>query len=103
MAPPLGTSVVDVSNPRSPKVVAQLRIPETTHCHKARVVGDLLFVNYEQWKGNPAFDKPGWAIYNVSQPSNPRPVTFVHTHGVGVHRFDVGERYAYINTQREGY
>jgi hypothetical protein len=103
MAPPLGTSVVDVSDPRAPKVVAQLRIPETTHCHKARVVGDLLFVNYEQYKGNPAFDKPGWAIYDVSHPANPRELAFVHTHGVGVHRFDVDERYAYITTEVEGF
>ncbi len=103
MAPPLGTSVVDVSNPRAPKVVAQLRIPETTHCHKARVVGDLLFVNYEQWKNNPAFHKPGWAIYDVSRPAQPREVAFVHTRGVGVHRFDVDERYAYITTEVEGF
>lgn len=103
MAPPLGTSVVDVSNPRAPKVVAQLRIPETTHCHKARVVGDLLFVNSEQYKGNPAFDKPGWAVYDVSRPASPRQVAFVRTHGVGVHRFDVDERYAYITTEVEGY
>ena len=103
MAPPLGTSVVDVSNPRAPKVVAQLRIPETTHCHKARVVGALLFVNYEQYKGNAAFDKPGWAIYDVSRPAEPREVAFVHTHGAGVHRFDVDERYAYITTEVEGY
>ncbi len=103
MAPPLGSSVVDVSNPRAPKVVAQLRIPQTTHCHKARVVGDLLFVNCEQYKGHAAFDKPGWAIYDVSRPAEPRHVAFVHTHGVGVHRFDVDERYAYITTEVEGY
>ncbi len=103
MAPPLGTSVVDISDPRAPKVVAQLRIPETTHCHKARVVGDLLFVNYEQYKNNPAFDKPGWAIYDVSRPASPRQVAFVHTHGVGVHRFSVDEGHAYITTEVEGY
>ena len=103
MAPPLGTSVVDVSNPRAPKVVAQLTLPEHTHSHKARVVGDLLFVNSERFKGHAAFDRPGWAIYDVSRPSNPRAVTFVHTHGDGVHRFSVDERHAYITTEVEGY
>ena len=38
----LGTSILDVSDPRNPKLVFQLRVEEPeSHSHKARVVGDL--------------------------------------------------------------
>ena len=33
----------------------------------------------------------------------PRLVTFVKTHGKGVHRFDLDENYAYISTEMEGF
>src|ERR1700736_2802735 len=49
----VGTSIVDVSNPRQPKVVAQLETPPGTHSHKVQVVGDILLVNYER---NAAFE-----------------------------------------------
>src|SRR6195256_1817611 len=44
----VGTSVVDVSDPRRPRVVAQLETPPGTHSHKVQVVGDVLLVNYER-------------------------------------------------------
>jgi hypothetical protein len=45
----LGTSVVDVSDPTKPRVVASLGVgdPES-HSHKVRVVGDLMAVNVER-------------------------------------------------------
>ena len=45
----LGTSIVDVSDPRKPKVVSQIILEDTTsHSHKARVIGDLMIVNSER-------------------------------------------------------
>src|ERR1700730_18190476 len=43
-----GPSVVDVSDPRNPRVVAELETPPGTHSHKVQVVGDVLLVNYER-------------------------------------------------------
>src|ERR671929_1958372 len=44
----VGTSVVDVSDPRRPRLVTQLETPPGTHSHKVQVVDDVLLVNYER-------------------------------------------------------
>ncbi len=47
--PPYGTSIVDVSDPRNPKLVSRVMHKDNyTHSHKVRVVGDLMFTNHEQ-------------------------------------------------------
>jgi hypothetical protein len=49
MEPPHGTSIVDVRDPRAPRLVAQVMLPDDrSHTHKVRVVGDFMFVNVEQ-------------------------------------------------------
>lgn len=50
MDPPHGTTILDVSNPADPKIVSQTTLPDNySHTHKVRVVGDLMFTNYEQF------------------------------------------------------
>jgi len=110
----LGTSVLDVSDPRHPRVVAQIHLDDPrSHSHKARVVGDLMIVNSEQngpdrkladlqVQASP-YDGGGFKIYDVSDPAKPKLITFKRTFGRGVHRFDMDERYAYISTEMEGY
>ena len=45
----LATSILDVSDPRNPKVVCQLPVGDkNSHSHKARVIGDVMIVNMEQ-------------------------------------------------------
>ncbi|HKA43929.1 MAG TPA: hypothetical protein VKF40_18250 [Burkholderiales bacterium] len=45
----LGTTILDVSDPRKPRVVSQIRLDDAnSHSHKARVVGDIMVVNNEQ-------------------------------------------------------
>jgi hypothetical protein len=49
MKPPHGTSIVDVSDPRSPRVVTTLMLDDDrSHTHKVRVAGDVMVVNVEQ-------------------------------------------------------
>lgn len=44
----LGTSILDVSDPRTPRVVSQISLDDDrSHSHKARVVGDIMIVNNE--------------------------------------------------------
>src|SRR3954463_14562293 len=45
----VGTSVVDVSDPRKPRIVSQIRMEDPdSHSHKARVIGDIMIVNHER-------------------------------------------------------
>ena len=49
MSPPHGTSIVDISNPKRPRVVATIELKDPySHTHKVRVVGDTMYVNVEQ-------------------------------------------------------
>ena len=45
----LGTTILDISNPKAPKIVSQIYLDDpASHSHKARVVGDLLYVTSER-------------------------------------------------------
>ncbi len=151
MKPPHGTSIVDVSNPAKPRVVARLDIGAYSHSHKVRVAGDLMVTNVEQdrrhylrretarvaaardalaqeLKRMPeagelaaelaidaaeladleaalarGYDEGGFRIWDISDRANPRLLCHHRTHGFGVHRFDLDERYAYISTEMPGY
>lgn len=49
MKPPHGTTIIDISNPRKPKVVASIPLEDArSHTHKVRVVGDVMITNVEQ-------------------------------------------------------
>ena len=49
MKPPHGTSIIDVSDPRNPRIVTTIMLPDDqSHTHKVRVVGDVMVVNVEQ-------------------------------------------------------
>src|SRR5207237_6129536 len=110
----LGTSILDVSDPRKPRLVSQILLEDPrSHSHKARVVGDLMIVNSEQngpgrqqadlQNDAGAYDGGGFRIYDVSDRSKPKLIAFKKTGGRGVHRFDMDERYAYISTEMPGY
>ncbi len=49
MESPHGTTIVDVSDPRRPRVVAAIKLEdEHEHSHKVRVVGDIMYTNLER-------------------------------------------------------
>ncbi len=103
MAAPHGTTIVDVADPRRPRVLAQIEIPPGWHSHKVRVAGGVMIVNHERLgKETPEFGG-GLGIYDVSKPAQPRPITKWKTAGTGVHRFSFDGRYAYISPSVEGY
>ncbi len=49
------------------------------------------------------YDSGGFRIWDISDKDAPRLLSYVKTHGFGVHRFDMDARYAYISTEMEGY
>ena len=45
----LGTSILDVSDPKKPRLLSQIPVGDAhSHSHKARVIGDIMIVNVEQ-------------------------------------------------------
>jgi len=51
MNPPDGTTIVDVSDPARPKVVASIALEDRhSHTHKVRVAGDIMITNVEMNK-----------------------------------------------------
>ena len=147
----LGTSIIDIGDPRRPRVIATVTLDDhDSHSHKVRVAGDIMIVNHERnmskigrraeqlpaarralteaLKREPTrkevaaqmsvtendlamleafeqrgYDNGGFKIYDVSEPAGPKLICYHKTGGIGVHRFDMDERYAYISTEMGGY
>jgi hypothetical protein len=104
MREPTGTTIVDVSDPSNPLVLARVDIPVGWHSHKVRVANGLMVVNHErQGKDGDAGFGGGLGIYDVSTPARPQLLCKWRTPGKGVHRYDFDGRYAYISPTAEGY
>jgi len=52
---------------------------------------------------NQPYRNGGFRLYDVSNPSQPKVIHHQLTGGIGVHRFDMDEHYAYISTEMEGF
>jgi LVIVD repeat len=107
MRSPHGTSVIDVSDPRNPRELASIAMPQGTHSHKVRVGNGLMVVNHEtnfaDTRPIPPQFRSGLGIYDISNPGAPRLITRWETVGGGVHRFDFDGRYAYMSPTLAGY
>jgi hypothetical protein len=151
MDAPHGTTIIDVSDPRAPRIVSRVMMDDPwSHSHKVRVSGDLMIVNHEQNKrhfhrkgegllehtetvraregrdptdaeladflGVTVADIPtlresarrgyhdgGFRIYDIADRANPRLLCHQKTHGFGVHRFDIDDRYLYMSTEMPGF
>ena len=105
MDAPAGTSIIDISDPRNPKQVAHIAIPEGVHTHKVRVENNLMVVNWEcppPYVYDESF-QGGILVYDVSDPRKPKQLCFWKCGGAGVHRFDFDGRYAYVTPPVDGY
>jgi hypothetical protein len=107
MRSPHGTSVVDVGDPKNPKELATLGMPQGAHSHKVRVGNGLMVVNHEinfaDTRPLPADFRGGLGIYDISTPREPHLIKRWETVGQGVHRFDFDGRYAYMSPTLDGY
>lgn len=151
MSPPDGTTILDISDPANPRIVARIAPPDAfSHTHKVKVAGDLMITNVERHRrhflrkgeriaavtveltaslgrapddaeiaaaigvkpGDLAdlraglvrgYDDGGFRVWDIADPAHPRLLSYVKTGGIGVHRFDMDERYAYISTEMAGY
>jgi hypothetical protein len=78
------------------------RAPNTAELAAALKVKESELPQLETWSRT-GFPRAGFRVWDISDIANPRLISHVKTGGVGVHRFDVDENYAYISTGMEGY
>jgi hypothetical protein len=105
MEAPFGTTIVDIADPKHPRQIAHIAIPEGWHSHKVRVTNGVMIVNHEKigTAGDASFGG-GLGVYDVSKPDAPKLITkWKTTGGRGVHRYDFDGRYAYISPTADGY
>lgn len=103
-----GTSILDVSDPVAPRLVAQWAAPANTHTHKVQVGSGLLLVNHEQFPANakikPGRSSAGLAVYDIADPLAPVQIGFWESGGRGVHRIVYsGGSYAYLSATPAGF
>ncbi len=103
---PNGTTIVDVADPKPPKIVWATSVTPGFHSHKVRAANGVMVVNREHHGGSADGKKPGrggLVIYDIANPRAPRQIKQWECDGNGVHRFTFDGRYAYISPQAEGY
>lgn len=100
-----GTSIIDVADPRNPRVLANIPSTALSHAHKVRTVGKLMVVNVETAERD--IDRPysegGIRIFSIEDPSKPEELGFFGVTGIGIHRFDFDGTYAYLSSSMDGY
>jgi hypothetical protein len=99
----MGTSVLDVSDITTPRLVRQIPASKGTHSHKVQVADGLLLANEESFGGGDEFSA-GMIVYDVSEPLDPKRIGYFQSGGLGVHRIVyTGGRYAYMSAIPEGF
>ena len=53
--------------------------------------------------GAQRYQNGGFKVYDVADPAKPKLIAYQKTGGIGVHRFAMDARYAYISTEMEGF
>lgn len=104
---PEATTIIDVNDPASPRIIHQVQCAHANvHAHKVRVTNGLMLTNYESihYLGEPGEGfRGGLNIYDISNPEAPKQISFWGPGGIGLHRFTVDDRYAYLSSSMEGY
>jgi hypothetical protein len=127
-----GFSVIDVRDPRNPKPVTYVAAPSNTWTIHLQTYGDLLLViNAKDMFAAPEFQDErqyykgalgkkvgtvdveqarardwtaGLAVYDIANPAEPRPISFMPVEGGGIHRiWYVGGRWAYVSALLDGF
>lgn len=98
-----GLTIVDVENPYDPKVITKVPAPLRSHSHKVQISNDIMIVNNEKYRDNEPW-VGGVRVFDISDVSKPRELSFFETPGKGVHRmWFVDGKYAHISASDEGY
>lgn len=114
--PRMGGSIIDVSNPAKPRVVARVDSGPGTHSQYIDAIGNTLVLNQErlrvpQGQKQPEKWEPGIRLFDISDPTKPKEVGFFRSDdlpGAGVHGFWLHEdpkhgKLAFLATSKQGY
>ena len=98
---PKDITAVDVTDPANPKVIAQTELPHReVRSNSLAVVDDILLVAYQV--ARPGLTPAGMGIYDLSNPEEPRRISFFDTSGpnsLGVHcLWCVDGHYAHLSS-----
>ena len=74
--------------PNDAEIAAALGLPENKLTDVRRFLND-------------GYNDGGFRVWDISDPSKPELLSYVRTHGFGVHRFDIDVHYAYVSTAME--
>lgn len=97
----MALSILDVSDPCNPRLVRQIPHPPNTYNHKVQIVGNTLIQNCEHIsyipRTGPEEPVTRLKVYNLDDPTDPKPVGFYPVGMPGVHRIWYREApYAHI-------
>lgn len=81
-----GTSIVDIRDPRDPRLVGRIPVGGDTHAHKVQIQGDILITNRELIPRRSGPHVAGLMVHDISDPTAPREIGFWPCGGLGVHR-----------------
>jgi hypothetical protein len=99
---PIGRRAEQMPGVRRELRETQGREPTRAELAKLLNVTEADIVEIEAAEKKP-YRNGGFRIYDVSTPSKPKLIHHQLTGGIGVHRFDMDERYAYISTEMDGF
>jgi hypothetical protein len=101
-----GLTVLDVTDPRRPKVIHRLVNRPIARTHKVLLVEDVLLTNSETTLGLQDQEVVGGLrLFDNRDPKNPRFVKYVPTDGAGIHRpiYDRRRKLLYSSGAKEGF
>jgi hypothetical protein len=103
MGPPYATSILDISDPTNPYVISKIKAYPGTHSHKARLCGNTLVINVEQYGGGDG--RVGLAFFDISNPLTPKETALFAMGGAGAHRFqlDCPRKLVYTSGSADGF
>ena len=102
-----GLTILDVKDPRNPRVLNQLADGPEARTHKVLLIDEQVLITNSELRGDTPTDvvRGGLRIFDISDPTAPRFVRYIDTESKGIHRpiYDRRRNLLYSSGFRAGY